>query len=130
MDVKILADTTEAPDQVIGRIDEEGKLYAALEDGGEEHIGRIDYEEGDVYDTEDYLIGWAEDDGTVMVYYEEEDEEEEIGYVTEEGELFFYEGEDEEVYFGKLTGMRHYADGAAALLFFLEEEEMEEGEEE
>ncbi len=125
MDVKIYADLPDEQNTLIARVNEEGKLYVIDQDK-EEYIGWIDYAEGDVYDSEDYLLGWAEDDGSVMIYYEDEDEEEEIGYVTEEGEIFFYQGEDEEVYFGKLVNMKSYADGAAALLFFLEEEEEEE----
>jgi hypothetical protein len=127
MDVKIYADLPEEQNILVARVDEEGKLYA-IDGEKEEYIGWIDYQEGDVYDSEDFLLGWAEDDGSVLIYYEDEDEEEEIGYVTEEGEIFFYQGEDEEVFFGKLANMKSYADGAAALLFFLEEEE-EEGEE-
>lgn len=125
MDVKIYADLPEEPNTLLARINEEGKLYV-IDQEKEEYIGWIDYAEGDVYDSEDYLLGWAEDDGSVMIYYEDEDEEEEIGYVTDEGQIFFYQGEDEEVYFGKLENMKSYADGAAALLFFLEEEEEEE----
>jgi hypothetical protein len=126
MDVKIYADIPEAPDTLIGRIDEEGKVFA-VEGGEEEYLGWIDYEEGDIYDSEDYLLGWAEEDGKVIVYYEEDDEELEVGYVTEQGALYFYETEDQETYFGKLTDMQDYAEGAAALLFFLEEEEEEQG---
>ncbi len=125
MDVKIFAEIEGEGTKQVARINEEGKLYV-VDGDQEEYLGWIDYEEGNVYDNEDFLVGWAEDDGTVILYYEDEDEEEEIGYVTEEGEINFYSGDDDEIYFGKMEGMKHFADGAAALLFFLEEEEEEE----
>lgn len=125
MDVKIYVDTPLAPDELIGRIDENGKIYA-IDHGEEEYIGWIDYDEGDVYDHEDYLLGWAEDDGTIIAYYEDDDDEEELGYVTEEGALYYYASDEEETYFGKLTDMTDYAEGAAALLLFTEEDTPEE----
>ncbi len=114
-----------APDELIGRIDEEDNIYAITEDE-EEYLGWIDYDEGEIYDDEDVLIGWAEDDGTIVAYDEESEEEIEIGYITDEGELYYYVSDDEETYLGKLVETSDYADGAAVLLFFVEEEEEEE----
>ena len=122
MSVKIYLGKPLTPDKVIGRIDDEGKIYT-LEAVEEEYIGWIDYEEGDVYDDEDVVIGWAEPNGVVLAYYEDEDKESEIGFVNDEGELFYYDENEDEVYFGGLKGFQDYAEGAAALLFFLEAEE-------
>jgi hypothetical protein len=122
MTVKIYADRAFAPDKQIGRIDEEGKVYAIDKDV-DNYIGWIDYEEGDVYDENDILIGWAEDDGTIIAYYEKDEEEEDIGYINDEGEVYYYDEKEDEVYFGKLKDWEDYSEGAAALLFFTEGEE-------
>ena len=118
MDVKIYRDKPLAPDQLIGRIDERGKVFDLTGDE-ENYVGWIDYDEGDIYNANDERIGWAEDDGEILKFHE--DQEEEIGFVTEEGELFEYY-EDDEKSFGKLKGLQDFAEGAAALLFFHEEE--------
>jgi hypothetical protein len=124
MGLKLRIRKESEPDELIGRIDEENNIYAIVEDE-EEYLGWIDYDEGEVYDDEDALIGWAEDDGTIVAYDEEGEEEIEIGYITDEGDLYYFTGEDEEAYLGKLVEMSDYADGAATLLFFVEEEEEE-----
>jgi hypothetical protein len=110
------------PENLIGRIDDEGNVYEV--EGDEEIcLGWINFEQGDVFDTEDVLIGWVEDDGTVVAVDEEADEEIEIGYVNDQGELYAYKGEDDEALVGQLQSMQDFAEGAAALLFFLDIEE-------
>jgi hypothetical protein len=103
---------------LIGRIDEQGNVYE-VEEQDETCLGWINFEDGDVYDDEDELIGWVEDDGTVVALSEEGDEEIEIGHVNDKGELYCYTGEDEETLVGQLKNMHDYTEGAAALLFFL-----------
>lgn len=124
MDVMIYMSSGGQPVQLIrenliGRIDDEGNVY---EVEGEEEVclGWIDFEQGDVFDAEDELIGWVEDDGTVVAVDEEADQEIEIGYVNDQGALYAYEGEDAEVLVGQLQNMQDFAEGAAALLFFLD----------
>ena len=106
------------PENMIGRIDDQGNVYE-VEGGDEICLGWINFEDGDVFDDEDDLIGWVEEDGTVVAVAEEGDEEIEIGYVNENGELYCYTGEDEESLVGQLKNMQDYAEGAAALLFFI-----------
>lgn len=130
MDVKIYMSSGGAqieliPENLIGRIDDEGNVYE-VEGDEETCLGWIDFEQGDVFDDEDVLIGWVEDDGKVVAVEEEEDEEIEIGYVNDQGALYAYAGEDEEALVGQLQNMQDLAEGAAALLFFLEFEEGEE----
>jgi hypothetical protein len=130
MDVKIYMSAGGAqidltPENLIGRIDDEGNIYEV--EGDEEIcLGWIDFEHGDVFDDEDVLIGWVEEDGTAVAVDEEADEEIEIGYVNDEGALYAYEGEKEETLVGQLQDMQDLAEGAAALLFFLDIEEDEE----
>ena len=116
-----------APDLLIGRVDEEGRIYFE-EEGESEYIGRIDYEQGEVYDEEDVYMGWVEDNGQIFGSYEEGDER--LGYVADDGKLYLYDEDDKEVHVGQVTEMKHKADGAAAVLFFFDEyEEIYEEEE-
>ena len=122
MVVRIFVDKPIAPDELCGQIDAQGEVYT-IGTAGEEYLGWIDYEEGDVYDEADILIGWAEDDGTIIAYYQDTEEELEIGFVTEEGELSYYDEEGEAIYFGRLRNQQKYVEGAAALLLFIDRED-------
>ncbi len=130
MDVKIYMNSGGTqidltPKNLIGRIDDEGNVYEV--EGDEEIcLGWINFEHGDVFDVEDVLIGWVEDDGMVVAVDEEEDEEIEVGYVNDQGALYAYAGENEEILVGQLKEMQDLAEGAAALLFFLNIEEEDE----
>ena len=106
------------PQNMFGRIDDQGNVYE-VEGQEETCLGWINFDDGDVFDDEDELIGWVEDDGTVVSLDDKGDEEIEIGYVNEKGELYCYTGEDEEALVGQLKNMQDYTEGAAALLFFL-----------
>lgn len=117
MDVKIYQDVPMLPDKLIGRIDENGKVYQ-IKDGKDEYIGWLDYEAGEVYDEGDELMGWVEDDGVIIAQYE--DEEEDLGYVTEEGEVYGYDESEEDLYLGKVTDMQDATEGAAAMLLFFD----------
>ncbi|MCI0576037.1 MAG: hypothetical protein L0332_02790 [Chloroflexi bacterium] len=123
---KIYRDIALAPDEQIGRI-EDGKIYDT-EIEPEEYIGWINYEEGEVFNEGDELMGWVEENGEVVASYEDEEEGIGIGYVTDEGELYVYaEEEDDDIYVGKVTDMKDAVEGAAALLFFFDEYEEDEG---
>jgi hypothetical protein len=126
MDIKIYRDVPLLPDKLIGRIDEQGKVYD-VESGQDEYIGYVDYEEGDVYDEDEDLMGYITDEGNIIGIYEEDDEED-IGYVTEEGEIYGY-SEEGDLYLGKVVGMQDSVEGAAAMLLFFdifEEGELDE----
>jgi len=120
MVIKIFIDKPVSPDELSGHIDLEGQVFTIGAD--EEYLGWIDYQEGDVYDEDDCLIGWAEEDGTIIAYYQETEEELEIGYVTQDGEISYYDEEGEAIYFGRLRNFQKYVEGAAALLLFLDRE--------
>jgi hypothetical protein len=83
----------------------------------------VDYEKGDVYDEKDALIGWAEDDGTIIAYYAETEEELEVGYITEDGEIYYYDEDEKELYYGRIRNWEYWAEGAAALLLFMDRED-------
>jgi hypothetical protein len=107
-----------APDTLIGRIDEEGRIYFE-EEGESEYIGWINYEQGEVFDEEDIYMGWVEENGEIYGSYEEGDER--LGHVADDGKLYLYGEGDAEVYVGQVTEMKHKADGAAAVFFFFDE---------
>ena len=123
MDAKIYRDVQMGPDKLVGRIDDEGRIYD-VESGSDKYPGWIDYDEGEIFDESDDLMGWIEDDGMIVGYYDE-DSEEEIGYVTEDGELYGYDADDNDVYVGKVANMQDATEGAAAMLFFFDYAEEE-----
>ena len=57
MVIKIYIDKPFAPDELSGQIDVEGLVFIAGS-GKEEYLGWIDYEDGDVYNVADTLIGY------------------------------------------------------------------------
>jgi hypothetical protein len=116
---KFYRDVVLSPEKEIGHVDGSGRIYAERL-GPDEFIGWINYDEGEVYNADDELMGWIEDDGTVVAAYE--DEEVSIGYVTEEGQLYMYGDEEDDLYVGKVGEMEDMVEGAAALLFFFDEE--------
>ena len=99
-----------------------GKVYAIDENKKDKYLGWVDYESGEVFDEDNDLMGWVEDDGEVIGYYE--DGEADLGYVTEDGEIYAYTDDEEvEVYLGKVREMQDIVEAAAAMLFFFEGEE-------
>ena len=123
MDIKIYQDVPMLPDRLIGHIDDTGKVYAT-KSGKDEFVGWIDYEEGEVYDTEDELMGWLEEEGAIIGHYDDGDEE--IGYVTDDGEVYGYDEDEKDLYLGKLVTMEDATEGAAAMLLFFDIYEEEE----
>jgi hypothetical protein len=121
MVVKFFIDKPISPDELSGYIDPEGQIFTSGS-GSEEYLGWIDYDEGDVYDETDSLVGWVEDNGAIIAYYSDTEEELEIGYVTQAGELFCYDQDEKELYFGRLRNMQNAVEAAAALLLFLDRE--------
>ncbi len=119
MVVKIYIDKPIAPDELCGKIDAEGQVFTSGS-GGNKYLGWVDYDEGDVYDGKDQLIGWSEDDGTIIAFYQETEEELEVGYITDDGDIYYYDENEKELYFGRLRHWEYYAEGAAALLLFLD----------
>lgn len=124
-----------ATDTKLGHINEDGDIYGILEDTGEqEYIGRVDYEEGVVYlldEDSEIAMGWVDDESQIVASFEDEDLV--IGYVKENGDLYYYIDEDDAQYVGRVADMTDPVEGAAAMLIFFEfeeeEEDMEEDEE-
>jgi hypothetical protein len=115
-EIEIYREVPLSPDKLIGRIDDEAKVYDVTAE--EKMIGWIDYEEGDVYDAENELLGWVESDGAIIRYMDEE--EEDIGFVTEDGEVYGYDEGGDNLYLGRVKEMRDAVEGAVAMLLFFD----------
>ncbi|MCA9992427.1 MAG: hypothetical protein H6666_11130 [Ardenticatenaceae bacterium] len=105
----------------IGWIDTDGKIYARRA-SKHECVGWVDYDEREVRDRDDELVGWLEEEGEVVGLFE--DGEAGIGYVRADGSLYFYcdpDESEEDLLVGRMTGMQDEIEGAAALLFFFED---------
>ena len=122
---KIYGETGPGAEELIAHVDENGRLYVYVDDDGEECVGYVDYNSEEVYDLDDDLLGWIEEDGVVILNDEDADDDDvdlAIGAVAKDGRLFIYvseEGDQAEV--GRIAEMKHPVEGAAALLFFIED---------
>ena len=116
------------PDKLLGRINaKDGRIYDSTS-GQDVFVGEVDYETNEVYDEDDYFIGWLEDNGEVYASYEGEDEDEDeserIGRVDDKGNLYVFT-DDGESKVGSVTEMTNKLEAAAALLMFFGEDEEE-----
>jgi len=119
MDVLIFRDQALNPDKLVGRIDERGKVYD-LEGGRDRLIGSVYYEDGEVYDGENMLLGWIEEEGTIVRFFN--DENIKVGFITPDGEIYGYDEDEQVVCRGRVTGLQDNIEGAAAMLFFFNED--------
>ncbi len=121
---------TLSPDTKLGHIDEQGDIFGYIETSGqEEYVGRVDYDEGVVYllvleeDTE-IALGWIDEKNKIIASFEEEDIE--IGYVKDNGDLYYYIAKNDSHYIGRVSDITDPVEGAAAMLIFFEFEEDDE----
>jgi len=119
-----------SPDTKLGHIDEQGDIFGYIETSGqEEYVGRVDYDEGVVYllvleeDTE-IALGWIDEKNKIIASFEEEDIE--IGYVKDNGDLYYYIAKNDSHYIGRVSDITDPVEGAAAMLIFFEFEEDDE----
>jgi glucan-binding YG repeat protein len=112
-------------DTKLGFINQDGEIFGYLEDSGEEEfVGRIDYDDSVVYlldEDEEIAMGWLDDENKIIASFEEEDIV--IGYVKENGDLYYYVDDNDAQYIGRVDDMSDPVEGAAALLIFFEFEE-------
>ena len=113
MKVSIYQDTPSMSDELVGRIDEAGKVYD-VSAGRELYVGWIDYEESEVYSLDDELLGWVEGEEDIVSCLG--DENDEIGFVNQIGEVFGFDDDGEDVFLGRICDMQDAVEGAAALL--------------
>lgn len=107
-----------SPGDLVGWIAPDGAVFAGDVDQPGRVVGRIDYEEGDIFDLNETLTGWVEEEGAIIRQFSDA-EDEQIGYVNEAGEVFGYTDEGEEICLGVIPDLKDAAEGAAALLLLL-----------
>jgi hypothetical protein len=108
-----------APDQLIGRVEADGRVIA-VHFGPDHYVGKVVEKEGKVYRhvalAPDAYLGHVTDDGRIYAHRIGPDLY--VGQVREDGAIFRQVRMGPDVYLGKVTGMTHVVEGAAALLLF------------
>jgi hypothetical protein len=119
-----------APDDNLGRVDNDGKVYETRF-GPDRYTGRVDIADGKVYEARvgfDHYLGRVELD-TGKVYLSKTGPDEYIGRVESNGKLFRHRSLLPDEYVGKIVQMASYAHGGAAFLLLvkpvLDEEDKE-----
>ena len=113
MEVSIYQDTPSMSDELVGRIDEAGKVYNVTA-GRDHYVGWIDYEESEVYSLDNELLGWVEGEEDIVSCLSEENNE--VGFVNLNGEVFGFNDDGEDVFLGRISEMQDAVEGAAAFL--------------
>jgi len=116
MDALIYRDLGGTAENLAGRIDRQGKVYGLIQ-GEDKYCGWIDYEEGDIYNSDNEVLGWIEAEGEIIC--STKDGEEAVGYVDVDGEVFAFKDEIE-IHLGRVADMQDSAEAAAAMLLLLE----------
>lgn len=106
-----------AADELLGRVEPDGRLYESRF-GPDKFIGRVEIENGKVYESRvgpDKYVGRVEQD-TGKVWLAKVGPDEYLGRVNGEGEFHRHKPLGPDVYIGKITEMASYAHGGAAFL--------------
>ena len=114
-----------APDLLVGRVDEEGKVYAVdpqmLGKAPDRYLGRVNLENGKVYDTskvpEKYLGRVDLNNG--KVYLAKLGPDEYLGQVEESGRMYYHLPLKRDPFLGKVEKMTSLAHGGAAYLLLV-----------
>ncbi len=123
------------PDQYLGRVDEDGKVYQTISGPNrpDKYIGRVDLSTGKVFDAqvspEKYLGRVEADSGKVFLAAIGPDEY--LGRVHEDGRIYHHKRLAPDEYLGKVADMNSALYGGAAFLLlvlpvFIQEAEPEE----
>jgi hypothetical protein len=110
-------------DPVLGRVDEDGKVYQKIEGQNkfDRFIGRVDLKDGKIYDavtTPERYAGRVTEDG--KVYQAELGPDEYLGNVNEEGKFYSHKRLARDDYMGQIENMENvYFGGAAFVLLVL-----------
>jgi hypothetical protein len=112
-----------APDEYLGRVDEDGKVYKNIAGPNkpDSYIGRVELNTGKVYDataTAEHYIGRVEVE-TGKVFLARVGPEEYLGKVNDKGQFFHHKRLARDEYLGKINEMMSYAYGGAAFLLLV-----------
>jgi hypothetical protein len=111
------------PDQYLGRVDDDGKVYQSLHGPNrpDKYIGRVDLNTGKVYDAQvavEKYIGRVElDNGKVFLATIGSDEY--LGRVEKDGHIFHHKRLAPDQYLGKILDTASFAYGGAAFLLLV-----------
>ena len=106
-----------AADELLGRVEPDGRLYESRL-GPDKFIGRVETDNGKVYESRvgpDKYVGRVELD-TGKVWRAKVGPDEYLGRVNGEGEFHRHKPLGPDEYIGKITEMASYAHGGAAFL--------------
>ncbi len=106
-----------AADELLGRVEPDGRLYESRF-GPDKYIGRVEIDSGKIYEARlgpDKYIGRVELDSG-KVFRAKVGPDEYLGRVNGDGEFHRHKSLAADQYIGKLTEMASYAHGGAAFL--------------
>ena len=110
-----------APDELLGRVDPDGKVYETRL-GPDKYVGRVDVDSGKIYETRlgpDKYVGHV-DLGSGKIYLHKPlAADEYLGRVDPDGKCFHHRALAKDDYVGKVTEMASYAHGGAAFLLLI-----------
>lgn len=120
-----------SPDQYLGRVDEDGKVYETRP-GLDHYVGRVDLGDGKIYETRlgpDKYLGRV-DLATGKVFLARLGPDEYLGKVHKDGRCYRHVALRRDEYLGKVRDMVSYGHGGAGflLLLFPKVEEIKEDE--
>lgn len=117
MTSKVYRHKAMALDELLGRVDPDGRVYAT-EHRVDRYIGRVELDTGKIFATRvgpDVYLGRVELD-TGKVYRSKLGPDEYLGRVNDDGEFRLHKPLAPDTYIGQLTAMPTYAHGGAAFL--------------
>lgn len=120
MSCKVYLHKPAARDELLGRVDEDGKVYTTRF-GPDQYIGHVDIGNGKIYEARpgpDKHIGEVELE-TGRVFSARFGPDEYLGRVQADGELFLHKPIAPDEYIGRVAEMPSYAHGGAAFLLLV-----------
>ena len=120
MSYKVYLHKPAAPDELLGRVEDDGKVYETRF-GPDQYIGRVDISNGKIYASRpgpDRHIGEVElETGNVFTVRFGPDQYE--GQVQADGQLYLHKPIAPDQYIGRVVDMPSYAHGGAAFLLLV-----------
>jgi hypothetical protein len=110
-----------APDELMGRVDPDGKVYETRL-GPDKYIGRVDVDSGKIYEAlvgPDHYLGRVDLGSGKVFLHKPMALDEYVGRVDDDGKFFHHRPLAKDDYIGKITEMASYAHGGAAFLLLV-----------
>ncbi len=120
MSCKVYLHKPSAPDELLGRVEEDGKVYETRF-GPDQYIGRVDISNGKIYASRpgpDKHIGDVELE-TGRVFTVRFGPDDYVGRVQADGDLYLHKPVAPDQYIGRVAEMPSHAHGGAAFLLLV-----------